>query len=536
MPTPVLVFGADGADHGIVTEMIQAGRLPTIARMSREGMFGPLESTEPPLTPVAWSTFLTGLQPGRHGIFNFSANPYREGHRIYSAADRGGAPIWRYLDAAGLRTASVLVPFTYPVEPLNGVVVSGYGGPVEPVTYPPELVERIHRMFPSKLSARHSMRDRYWEDFDGFCRNLLGDVDEVERLCADLIEHERPDLFCVDFMSSDKIGHLAYHMRDPNAPAHDPSQAADRIGEVYEAVDRAIGTLIEHAARVYGGPVNAIIISDHGMQPIYHRFHINRWLEQQGHLTYRRRSLQRTRGLARIDSRLALSQSWYPRMYDRVVPFGRAPANAERTMRDVDRWSTDAYAYGTGGPIFFGELSSRGSDRGFQESLIAELREVPSPFDDQPALRVRRGEEVYSGPYLQRAADLVITANDPRIMIDSGRRSWPQPWIRHSELSHTYNYGFSGHHGPIGIIAASGPAIQTGSVVGAGIQDVTPTVLHLLGITPETELDGRLLAGFESADSLVSASPDHDAPTGRDVYTEQEADAIEASLRALGYE
>ena len=130
--TPVLVLGVDGADHGIVTELLAAGRLPTLARLRDQGRFGPLVSTEPPITPVAWTTFLTGLLPGRHGIYNFSTNPYREGHRILSAADRDGAPIWRFLQAAGLRSVMVLVPFTYPLEPLNGVVVSGYGGPEQP--------------------------------------------------------------------------------------------------------------------------------------------------------------------------------------------------------------------------------------------------------------------------------------------------------------------------------------------------------------------------------------------------------------------
>ena len=539
MTAPVLVFGADGADHGIVTELLAAGRLPTIAGLQSEGAFGSLRSTEPAITPVAWTTFLTGLQPGSHGIYNFSTNPYRGGHRILSAADRDGAPIWRFLDAAGLRTVSVLVPFTYPVEPLNGVAISGYGGPVKPVMYPAETADRINGMFPDLLSARHSMRDRYWEDFDGFRQKLLDDVEETERLCAHLIEAERPDFFCVDFMSSDTIGHLAYHLRDTQAPSHDSLQAADHIGQVYEAVDQAVGSLIEHAQEVYGGPVNAIVISDHGMQPIYHRFHVNRWLDERGHLRFRQRSLQRTRGLARIDSKLALTKSWYPGLYDRLVPFGAAPETADRTMRDVDRWHTDAYAYGTYGPIFFGEMTGRRKDPAFQQALIDELSEEKNPLGDGPALTIRRGEEVYSGAHLDRAPDLVLTANDPRIMIDASRRAWPEAWMRHTRLSPTYNYGFSGHHGPDGIIAAAGPGISNEAIDGAGIQDLAPSILRLLGVAPETEMDGEALGAFVPASESVSASPAPSAvpaAAGENVYSEDEERAIQARLQALGYE
>jgi predicted AlkP superfamily phosphohydrolase/phosphomutase len=83
---PVLVFGIDGADFDIVEELLAAGRMPTLARLRAAGAYGPLRSTEPPITPVAWSTFLTGLRPASHGIFNFSTNPFG------AAQDRARAP------------------------------------------------------------------------------------------------------------------------------------------------------------------------------------------------------------------------------------------------------------------------------------------------------------------------------------------------------------------------------------------------------------------------------------------------------------
>ena len=141
------------------------------------------------------------------------------------------------------------------------------------------------------------MKERWWEDFAGFHRKLLAHVDQIADTCRLAMELE-PDLrvLCVDFMSSDFAGHLAYNRLDPTHPAHDPAQAGDELVQVYEAVDRACGELIDEAERIYGEEPTAIVLSDHGMKPIHWNFHANRWLEETGHLRYRRRSLQPLKG------------------------------------------------------------------------------------------------------------------------------------------------------------------------------------------------------------------------------------------------
>jgi predicted AlkP superfamily phosphohydrolase/phosphomutase len=205
-------------------------------------------------------------------------------------------------------------------------------------------------------------------------------------------------------------------------------------------------------------------------------------------------------------------------------------------MRDIDRWRTDAYAYGTGGPVFLGESTGRRGDRAFRDRLIEELRGERSPFDGSPAFTVLPGDEVHRGRFADKAPDIVITANDPRILIDSSRRAWPSPWVRHEHLDPSHNYGFSGHHGPIGIIAAAGPSVSHAAVDGAEIADLAPTVLALMGVDAEAEFDGRPLPQFRPALDPVALAADDGTASDQTVYSGEEERAISERLEALGYE
>ena len=537
----VLALGLDGADHELVTQLLSEGRLPTVARLAQEGSFGPLRSTVPAFTPTAWSSLLTGLNPGRHGVFNFSTNPNRGPARLESSATRAGAPIWRALGAAGLRSAFLFVPFTYPAESIDGVMVTGYGGPERPEIVPAHARERILRAHPELVTAHHPLKERWWEDFEGYAERLLRHVDEVADVCRLTMELE-PDLslLCVDFMSSDHAGHLAYNRLDPEHPAHDPARAGDELVRVYEAVDRACGELIAFARELYGEEPTTLILSDHGMKPIYWMFHLNRWLEENGHLRYRRRSLQPLKGgrlnqLARADQRLVRTRRHYGRLLDRI-PLVPQPG-PERTFADIDFGSTRAYGYASGGQLYLGEASGAVNDRRYLERLADELAGVRHPETGEPAFAVRRKEELFHGPFLDKAPELTLLPFDERIYVDASRRRWTAPFERHERLDPASSYGYSGHHGLTGILAAAGPGITIGLVPdGAEITQIGPTLCRLLGI----ELDGvdgtpltEILEG-DGEGRHVAAAATHaaDEPS----YSSEEEAVILERLRDLGYE
>jgi predicted AlkP superfamily phosphohydrolase/phosphomutase len=537
----VLALGLDGADFDLVNRLLAEGRLPTIARLAREGAYGPLRSTVPAVTPTAWSSFLTGLNPAGHGIFNFSTNPNRGTQRVESARSRAGAPLWRQLGAAGLRSAFVTVPFTYPPEEIEGVLVTGYGGPERPAITPESARGPILARVPDLRTAYHPMAERWWEDFGGFTDKLLRHVDEIRDTCLVAMELERDlRLLCVDFMSSDFAGHLGYNRYDPGHPAHDPAQAGDEIVRVYEAVDRACGELADEAERRYGEEPTVLVLSDHGMKPIYWTFHANRWLEEQGLLRYRRRSAQRWKGgpldyAAKVDQKLARTRRWYGRVGD-LLPLPR-PAD-DRAFGDIDFGRTRAYCFATGGQIFLGEATGARWDPRFAQELADALGSIPHPETGARAFDVKRKDELYRGPFMDKAPELVILPRDERIHVDSSRRAWPAAFERHEHLDPESFYGYSGHHGLTGILAAAGPGIRPADVpTGSEITQLAATILALLGL--EAAVDAPPIEAILE-DTLVRAetavAQGEPVALAEPVYSEEEDARLIEKLRDLGYE
>jgi len=541
-----LVLSLDGGDYELISSLVKQGRMPTLSRLAREGTFGPLESTIPAVTPTAWSSFLTGLNPAGHGIFNFASNPNRDRQRVESAASRSGTPLWRYLGRAGVRSAFVSIPFTYPPEDIAGLVVTGYGGPDHPAITPPRMRECVHAVHPDYLTAHHPFAERWWEDFDGYARKLLNHVEQTADICRIALELE-PDLalLCVNFMSADHAGHLGYHRLDENHPAHDPAFAGDELIQVYEAVDQACADLIDDAEQRFGEPVNAIMMSDHGMKPIYWTFHANHWLAENGHLRYRQRSLQSWKGsradyLSKVDQRLARTTRWYSGLLDTVPGLPRPQPN--RVFADVDFSSTRAYCFATGGQIFLGETSGARTDTRYAERLAEELGAIPHPETGEPVFTVLRRDDIYHGTHIDKAPDLMILPRDERIHVESSRRSWPAALEVHDHLDPENFYGYSGHHGQQGVFAAAGPGIRAAELPsGANIVQLPATLLALAGLAAPG-MDGEplyeILEIEESSEITVTSASQSAAPASgaERAYSEDEEAQIVERLRDLGYE
>src|SRR5262249_33262470 len=149
----VFVLGGDGMDPQILRRLMDEGKMPEFSRLAQEGSFQSLGTSTPPQSPVAWSTFVTGLDPGGHGIFDFvhrapktyvpissaTPPPGDPGHAIELFGyyvpvgshpvvnNRGGVPFWDSLHAAGINVEVYRMPGNYPPTKSDAKVLSGMG-------------------------------------------------------------------------------------------------------------------------------------------------------------------------------------------------------------------------------------------------------------------------------------------------------------------------------------------------------------------------------------------------------------------------
>jgi predicted AlkP superfamily phosphohydrolase/phosphomutase len=141
----VIVIGLDGLEPSIVEAMLGRGELRNLAKIRISGSYSRLRTTYPAQTPVAWSSFATGTNPGGHGIFDFiSRDPltyqpeaalsrFERPQSVLAQPrvvnQRKGVPIWQVLTGAGVPSAILRCPCTFPPESLNGKMLAGVGVP-----------------------------------------------------------------------------------------------------------------------------------------------------------------------------------------------------------------------------------------------------------------------------------------------------------------------------------------------------------------------------------------------------------------------
>ncbi|MFH0822600.1 MAG: alkaline phosphatase family protein, partial [Pseudomonadota bacterium] len=134
------VIGLDGVPFELLGSFIDAGIMPNTAEIARRGTFVKMETALPAVSAVAWTSFITGRNPGAHGIFGFTdLNGNEISLKLPSFQDVKVPTFWDTLP--GIESLIVNVPFTYPAVPTRGVMISGFVAPVfERAVYPQSLI------------------------------------------------------------------------------------------------------------------------------------------------------------------------------------------------------------------------------------------------------------------------------------------------------------------------------------------------------------------------------------------------------------
>jgi predicted AlkP superfamily phosphohydrolase/phosphomutase len=546
---PLLVIGLDGAGLDLVEPWVAEGRLPALGALLGRSAFGPLRSTIPAATFPAWTSLMTGVNPGRHGVLDFLERvPGTYRMRFMNGSHRRVPALWNRLSEAGRRCAVVTVPATYPPEPIDGIMVSGWDTPLTTridasFVHPRAFHDEVRRLV-GTLPFADFQEVRTGSGWHARAlASLLDGIDRRTRLAEALLARESLDALVVVYGESDTVSHHFWRFHDETSPRHAAGPHGDAIRRVYEGLDAAIARLVAAA----GDDAVVAVVSDHGSGGASDRvLHLNRRLADCGLLTFRASG----GGMARAARRLAL-RAVPTRLQGAILR--RAPETAGR-LEGMARLGQIAW---DGTQAYSEELDYHPSvwinraDRDpegvvapadyeqVRDRVIAALREWRD--DDGQALvaRVWRREELYDGPATERAPDLLLEPAWHRGYRPSCLRSpGPGPALRvltPAEHGAGKDAGTSGTHRREGLFALAGSGVRPGRLPATDIVDMLPTLLPLAGLPVPAGLDGRPLRAAlavtvdEAADPLAATEP---TPLA---YGPEETRILAERLAALGY-
>lgn len=504
----VVFAGIDGATWDIIEPMVAAGKLPNLAAMMRGGVHGPLKSTVPPNSSLAWTSFQTGVHPGKHGVFFFREQRHGGYARPVISWNSVQAPsIWRLASEAGKKVCVVTMPLTYPVEKVNGAMIGGLLTPDRhsDFIWPPELRAELQQAIGDLPADNEPEILFHTSGEEAAVASLHHVIEQITRIGEHLLDHHDPDLFALVFRQVDLTSHQAWCYQDPAWQKRNPGKWEARqnlLAEIYSAVDAAFGRLRQKALAL-DGEVAFGTCSDHGFGPLTYRYYMNKWLVDNGYLVLKG-------GVSWQRLRLWSQRKWHGLLRRSGVLARRAkqgkrlPSNEQTIMNMIDWPRTRAYSSFSGGEdIVLINLKGRepqgivepGAEyERLREEIIAKVTDIRAPGGARVISRAFKREELWEGPQVFLAPDIQC------VTVETACNMSPSPV--HRVVAEAAVEGRPAMHRTNGIYGWEGRGIFREGVRQGGpqIADMAPTILHLLGLPIDEHMDGRVMEeGFTDA-------------------------------------
>lgn len=573
----VLIIGMDGATYDLIRPWVAEGKLPNLGRLLDRSASGPLHSTVPPMTFPAWNAFMTGKNPGKHGVYDFTERkPGSFEIQIVNAKHRRAKTIWQILSEAGKRVGVVGVPVSYPPDPINGVMISGFDAPVNDASamYPPELYEELKYNIGGYIISADFVSELTRGRVDEAISAMEMVIERKGMAAQYLLRKEKWDCFMIMFGETDAVVHYYWRFHDPKSPHYEPSRAVsfDPVFRVYKKVDESIGKILA----LINDETQILVMSDHGTGGGGDKVvHVNRWLEEHSHLVYLASSEKGgIRGIKRkvkdfvfgpfLDDAKSWARAFLPKWVINQLRFSekRGYGNKIEAMlrfSAIDWLRTKAFSEETPYyPTIWINVKGRepqgivepGAEyEAVRNDIIDKLYAWRDPETGERVVKkVYRREEIYHGEYVYKAADLLISWN-----LDRGYSYLSRPSFksktgeaiervgRRELLNSKFMINRSGSHRDLGVLAAAGPDVRIGaSVNGAEITDLAPTLLYVMGLPIPDDMDGRVLLELFSEEYVESHPLRHQkgeegSQGGEYSYSDEDTERVSERLRGLGY-
>ena len=451
----MMVIGLDCAAPQLVFDRYR-DVMPNLSRLMERGTWGPLRSSEPPITVPAWTCMVSGRDAGELGLYGFRNRVTGDTRlRLADGSDVRVKRVWDWLGEHGYQVAPLFVPLTSPPSPVRGHMVSGFMWPGDesPWCFPRELeIELVDRFGPYRADVENFRAD----DLDRIYQDIVAMTEQHVEIAAHIWEEKQPDFMMLVEIGVDRFHHAFWRHIDPEHPRHETGNRWENQGrDYYELLDSHIGRL----CRLADEDTTVLVVSDHGARAMHGGFCINEWLIRQGYLVLR----EPPAAFSPLDHALIdweRTTAWaeggyYARVFVNVV--GREPS-------------------GVVPPSQLGAV---------RDKLRAQLQDARDDEGTRIPVSVRIPEEHY------RQArgfppDLMIYFDDLKLRaigsIGGGRLIVTENDTGPDTCNHDWNGIF---------VMAGGGTPARGYVEGAEIYDVAPTVLGVFGVPRPPEILGR---------------------------------------------
>lgn len=517
-----VVLGLDGACWPLLEPWLAEGTLPHLAALRDMAAWGALRSQLPPVTSPNWRCYATGRNPGRLGVFWWEiVDRAQRTIRHPLASDFHTRPFWEELAAEGKQVGVLNFPTGYPPPAFFGgwFTAGGPGAKETGFAYPPAWANTLGTTYGYRVHPPSLLRSA--ADATAHLDELLHLLQTRFDVAFDLLD-EGVDFLHVTLFYINVLHHFCYQ--------DTPTRTA------WQLIDENLGRL---HTWTQAHDANLLLMSDHGCGPVDTVFYINTWLAERGYLTLRRHAStglhrwglhrQRMIRLARRIGMAAVLRRMVPPRLMQALPDDSGTFEKAAKGQRIDWERSVAMASGQG--LIY--LLIPPDDPGYEpvrEEIAEALRALRHPETNRPLVHaIHRREDVYAGPFLDEAPDLVFE-QAPGVHTRGGIGSpvlfdQPQQWAAENV--------------PNGLFLATGPSFApVGAHPDTRIIDLAPTLLHVMGHAVPEDMDGQvqqvlLAPTSEAAQRPVAFRPV--LPSAPPSFAPDEEAALTARLRDLGY-
>jgi predicted AlkP superfamily phosphohydrolase/phosphomutase len=529
----IIIISLDGASWKVLGPLVRMGFMPFTAEAIDKGCHGILNSVIPPVTASAWSSFMTGKLPDKHGVFEFRCfDAKRKADYLTNSSYIQSETVWQILSRHDKNIISINVPYTYPVYNVNGILISGMETPSEDSNYcsPLQIKEIIKQKFPDYIPAMKAweIKDVSTEDKAiKYIDKLYSLIDLRVKLTKYLLSKHEWDVSMVHFQETDYIQHVLWDKIIKSVENDNSLPLYSKIREFYSKIDNSLKELSKIAST---DETTFIIVSDHGCTDHRGIIYPNTILDRAELLV----KLKNNSFISIIKKGIKNSKN----------PLLRTAYNIQKDIRDKFIANTEMTV---------------------QEKLLkqCDMESLPVVWDNSRAVAVMGSQ--YSFIYVKdkkdinKCKELLRGVKDPEtghslfekvITLDEaynreGSRdshmivAIPEEGYSVSRVfkdpEFSTNCYFPGIHNQDGVYIAWGKDIKKGEKDKLNLIDVVPTCLYLLDMPVPRDMDGKVAHSlvmkedkpkFEDSDSFSQQIQEYD---------DESKELIKERLRALGY-